>query len=154
MPYFCTFHKDHFPQLSLDSATPYREVSTGSREVNSCLTEPPSEKGKAPLDCCLPFLSWCVALQRALRGVGSPRKHWLSHFAEPPGGSNCQSLAATRVPGLPGQGSLAKETEHSWFSSCLPPSPGLGIVLDQVPVWFIRSREPSVLWTVWNRCNY
>lgn len=113
VPYLCAFHKDFCPQLSQDNDTPYRKVSAGGREVGSCLRKPLSslqKRGRQPL-----------GVQRPLGGVGSPWKHWLSLSAEPPGGSNSQSLAATRVPGLPGPRLFSKGVGTLLLSSCLPP---------------------------------
>lgn len=160
VPYLLIFHKDHSPQLSLDNATPYSKVSTGGREVSSCLRQPLSlvqKRGQHPLTPAYLF-SIGAWVQQVHRGVGSLWDPWLSLFCKPLGGSSCQFLAATRVSGLPGQTLLSKgdKEKNLFLCSCLPHLSKVSIVLDldQVTVWFIRRRESSVLWTVWNRCNY
>lgn len=127
VPYLFIFHKDYFPRLYLDNATPYRKVSTGSREVNSCLTQPLSplqRKGQHPLlSACL----FCLG-----RWVCS--RH--SEESGPPENTGCPSslshpVAATASPWQPPEcldcqvkGSLAKETEISCFV-LVPPCPRL-----------------------------
>lgn len=153
VPNLFIFQKDRFPQLSLDNATPYRKVSTGSREVNSCHWDPFRKGGQHPLiaACLFSLDAWVCS----------------GHSEEPgpPESPGCPSLlsrpvAATASPWQPLEcsdcqvkGSLAKETEISCFALVSPRLSKVSIVLERVTIWLFRKRELYALCTAWNRCD-
>lgn len=85
---------------------------------------PLQKRGQHPLTAACLFCLGGWVCSGCSEGSGPPESTGLSLFAEPPGGSNHQSLAAIRVPGLPGQ-RLCRDRKcflgrNLLLCSCLP----------------------------------
>lgn len=117
------FFRDHYAQLSLDSASPCRRVSTGSRGqfLPDKATEPPSEKQATPFTAACLF---CRVMQRVLRGDWSPASSGCPSSQSHPVAAAASPCQPPQCLGCQVKGSLAKEREISaLFLS--PPSPRL-----------------------------